>query len=696
MIRSIRTMWALGAVLLACLTVPTCVRADDLPVLRLTPRLRLVTPGVEGSSHPMFALGDVNGDGAADLGVLAVPLGSAVNRLYIDYGGAAMDSFPDIVLKSPRDSVNYGAFLAHGDANGDGVEDLLVGAPSTSLLQPGLLFLYFGPIRGSVAPSLTFVDRGGDPRFGGAGDIAPDLDGDGRPDILATHYASATIGLQYFSGGPSIDTTADVVYLPDPAGLDAVVLRAGNFRLLGLGDVDGDRRGDVAAWTGYLGVSIFRGGQGRLEFLAYSGSYSGVSTVVDLLRGDLNGDGINDVLPRTTECHPGGCSSAISVVQGGTDLRTRFDSGPRTSFPDGCLADFTGDGIPDFLAISNGMPVQLRVGPNIMGATWLPTVGGAQPFRQSVLPLATGDLFHDGTPDVAYFGDVYDVDLPTVNTYTVTAPLTDMTWPVGALRSVAWKGAPLAKLTLRRVSDGVSYVLADSAGGADSNVVQIRIPAMPAGQARLIIAPTQTPAVLDSSDATLTIFADIAMLTITSTPVGVDTVGRVVRWTTNWEVGDLRGFRVERSDDGGVAWQVLASLVAATQVTDPAGLYTTDYRITAIDGWGAEHYLGAYAADGSVLTVSAAPNPFGKGGTSIRVQLSPTVDAVGGSHVDVIDLAGRLVRRLPLATGERHGVELRMFWDGMRDNGSRAPRGIYLLRAENAGRVTFGRVVVGG
>src|SRR5690606_14413097 len=133
---------------------PTDFAAEDGAYLEILP------PAVrEGAKDPIFAserqaaaLGDVNGDGFADLligeaytGFNHADNGTANGRVYLIYGGPRLPSpIPVDEIPAERKRVIHGrgglfkrdlfgsSLGAPGDTNGDGVPDLLIGARARS------------------------------------------------------------------------------------------------------------------------------------------------------------------------------------------------------------------------------------------------------------------------------------------------------------------------------------------------------------------------------------------------------------------------------------------------------------------------------------------------------------------------------------------------------------------------------------
>jgi len=121
------------------------------PTLNSAPDLILQEPDPQAASAFGYALavGDLNGDGTADLAVSAI--GATVGnrqragRVYLFYGGPAIGPNPNLILEppSPEAGAEFGTAMAIGDLNKDGKPDLAVGAPGASR-RAGQVFLYLG------------------------------------------------------------------------------------------------------------------------------------------------------------------------------------------------------------------------------------------------------------------------------------------------------------------------------------------------------------------------------------------------------------------------------------------------------------------------------------------------------------------------------------------------------------------------
>jgi hypothetical protein len=126
-----------------------------------------------------------------------------------------------VSLPSLRAAANrLGTALAGtGDVDGDGLGDLVVGAPDEA--GGGAAYLYAGRVGGvSVVPTRILDATDG---VGTGLAIAGDLDGDGRDDAV---LASAAVGLAVHAGDalgvPALPTRT----IPAPAGLSLVAVGA--------------------------------------------------------------------------------------------------------------------------------------------------------------------------------------------------------------------------------------------------------------------------------------------------------------------------------------------------------------------------------------------------------------------------------------------------------------------------------------
>ena len=234
--------------------------------------------------------GDVNGDGYDDILISAPGYkreNVSVGKVYLYYGSEVIDTIPDWTkIGEGEDIFYFGYQLSIFDVNGDGYDDMLVGAtpaPPHDNPDRNQLSIFFG----SDDPD-TLVDffiehsLSNPPRTLIVQDFSNDSIGD------FTFKRSSNIDL--FFGDTLIDTLSDLQLMPMP--LTAI------YRLANAGDVNGDGYIDIifsaqgVAWLAglYLGGSPMNG-----EIDWYIPGGHGFGTAVNGA-GDVNGDGYDDII----------------------------------------------------------------------------------------------------------------------------------------------------------------------------------------------------------------------------------------------------------------------------------------------------------------------------------------------------------------------------------------------------------------
>jgi hypothetical protein len=305
-----------------------------------------------GSDIPALATGDFNGDGVVDL-LVGARFGDGLDNArkdsgeaYIIFGSPTLagavdiaEHEQDVTILGARPGDNLGYSVAGGDLNGDGIDDIIVGAPFSDgpfkeRTDPGEAYVIFGSpdLSGTVDLGVRQADLRitAAEGFSHVGDslCTGDVNGDGLVDIVAgAPFTGREPGSPV--GGPRTHLGGVYVVFGSPtlAGSVSVGKDEQDFTIEGkeafgelgdsvaCGDVNGDGIVDIiaaaeaadgpdAARSNAGEVYVFFGSQelgGRVsaagdQQLTILGADPQDTLGFSLASGDVNGDGIDDII----------------------------------------------------------------------------------------------------------------------------------------------------------------------------------------------------------------------------------------------------------------------------------------------------------------------------------------------------------------------------------------------------------------
>ena len=283
--------------------------------LESTPAATLVGDDVDGGAFGsrMASAGDVNGDGYDDVLVTENSHNPQQDECVFVYYGSTTGLHENTRtrLTMHTQTAIYGSGAASaGDVNGDGYDDVVIGAPGYGTSGRGAAFIYAGSAQGVATTPMTTLsgDQPGG-SFGYAAIGVGDMNGDGYDDVMISSdcEATASVSCEFLSfpgaawvfdggqNGVSTQARAKFTKLSDDG-------TAANFgwQLERAGDVNGDGVPDVAisaaAYNGAGAVLVYLGPLTSTSQPAYtlSEADAGGFYAFGFAMGDVNGDGRRD------------------------------------------------------------------------------------------------------------------------------------------------------------------------------------------------------------------------------------------------------------------------------------------------------------------------------------------------------------------------------------------------------------------
>ncbi|MEL6379914.1 MAG: choice-of-anchor Q domain-containing protein [Pseudomonadota bacterium] len=513
------------------------------------------------SGSALASAGDLNGDGFDDL-LIGVSRGDPTGRndageTYVIFGSDAgfgstldlrnIDGTNGFIIDGAASGDRSGsAISAAGDVNGDGIDDILIGAPNANsggVGDAGEAYVVFGSTEGFSA-NFDLASLDGSNGFALSGGVfldgagvsvanAGDVNGDGVDDIIigatGADLNGSGSGAAYVVFGTSegFDATIDLGGLDGDDGFVIAGLSAGDSlggSVSGLGDVNGDGLDDLL--IGASGVDAPGASNSGAAYVVY-GSSEGFAASFDLAAldgmsgftlagvdagdgagvrvaaaGDVNGDGVNDILVGAPDGDPNGRSGAGEsyIIFGQATFVERVDEATVT---------ITINGVND-LPVANGVPTDVRAVAGETAALNLSSIALADSDGdQLTLTLGVNGGNFEMPADGTMIGDGVDAVLTNAVTVTLTGSADDLNTYLDGLNNLQYTPDPNSS------GDDVaaiSLTLSDNVGEpVDLGVINVDV-----GEAESLIVTTAAD-VVDAFDGETSLREAIAFANSTPT-----------------------------------------------------------------------------------------------------------------------------------------------------------------------------------
>ncbi|MBS1531118.1 MAG: VCBS repeat-containing protein [Bacteroidetes bacterium] len=404
----------------------------DVNAATFDPKVDITMPG----NVSKVVIQDIDGDGKPDIVATAGTISILKNNAQAGLAFSAA-TFTQISLPFQAS----GAVLAVGDVDNDGKPDIIAALPDPSpsfaihmavlknTSQPGQLSA------SSFSEAATAPFEGGNASF-----YIADLDGDGKPDIVATDYAYNTI--TFFRNIGSIGSPS----------FSAVTMDIGQGSTdVAVTDIDQDGKPDLLVTTYTNKLLIYKNNStpGTLNSSSFSllTTMATGATPFSIKIADMDGDGKPDILITNSK------STTITILRNiyskndpsGSffDIPIQIDIGAGPDYIQ--AADLNGDGLPDLVATteSSGLFIARDEPPNI------PVINSFSPMTAkagSVIAIKGRNFTNDPSGVKVFFG-YRPAKIQSINDTVINAVV-----PAGAINCLLSVAIPAINRTGRSTS----------------------------------------------------------------------------------------------------------------------------------------------------------------------------------------------------------------------------------------------------
>ena len=253
-----------------------------------------------GVTFKTKAPGDLNADGISDMVIGGSRAFGDKGAAFIFFGkdNPEWESYEDadVTIQSSLQHGRFGKVLAVGDLNGDGIDDIAIGAPDDEATQRkrGAVYIFYG--RESWNPDYVSVSansvirriNGDESKFGNALAMG-DINGDGFDDLIVGERDAHNLDN---AGGINAGTGAAHLFLGSKDGLAPQRL-------------------------------VTDSEQGDMSFYAMTASLTVDAVGAGVASGDVNEDGIDDVIIGAPMVSPQNQPGRVYVMLGGRDVANK-------------------------------------------------------------------------------------------------------------------------------------------------------------------------------------------------------------------------------------------------------------------------------------------------------------------------------------------------------------------------------------
>jgi len=579
-----------------------------------------VTGGDFGRS--VASAGDFNGDRIGDYVVGATGSAAVAGRVYVFLGGDGVPATPDLVLIGQLGEAFGRSVASAGDINGDGFDDIIVGAPNNAAagFLAGRAYVYFGGTSPDANADLVISGTAGS-QLGSSVAGAGDVGADGYDDVIigAPYNTSGGpyAGAAYFyNGGSTPNAVADLVmYGTADQFFGSAVSSAGDMNADGYDDF---MVGAPAAGGDVGEVAVYHGGPffDNVADATISGETNYDYFGAELASaGDLDGDGYDDILvsaPYYDEDYSGRAYvffGSTGSLSGGLTLPA-FSAYSRMGISVAGNGDVNGDGAPDIVIGTETEGAYVYFGGPLLDNVRDIKLSQAEPHVAASAAIVddidgdgrddilAGDRFYGGSPQ-----DVGRVLALSAATFKIRSPTGGETFLSGSRRTVRWDGSTLADISYSSNGGATWSAIATKVGGARQNTRSFVVPGPATHLGRLRVS---------QAGATL---ADLS-----------------------WDASDAP-FRVVEPRPSTSVVGDLASTAFGVASGDAFGISTAGVGDFNADGYD-DFIVGAYTNDATGSNAGAAYVFDGASGASAEQAIVITGAAAGDRFGEAVGAAG--------------------------------------------------------